>query len=201
MKYDVEVFRNQYPIVEQFLRNFVCYRELCEAYLAVDLTSAFWTWTINAHICEATIQWCMVFGSDGNNPTHWKKLCVTEQQNDFEEAFRNGLYQSTDLTPETWPSYGEQMRNFRGQYVAHRELAIPVPVPDLDTARKVVFFYDKWIRDLILPEVTEKPLLEDLMQTIIREVKPYAMSFIAQTKLMNKWTEAGSRGSLSPGPW
>jgi len=185
MQYNVEVFENQYPIVKQFVYHLVCYRQLYEAYNAIELQSVFWIRTIDAHILQAVIQWCMVFGSDGNNPIHWKKLCIVDQES-FEQTFRNGLYQSTDLTPETWKSYGEQMRGFRGRYAAHRELTIDYPVPLMDTALKVSFFYDKWIREVISPDVFDEPHLEDSMYEMIREVKPYAMNFISQTKLMNQ---------------
>ena len=190
MPYNVEVYRNQYPIVRDFVYHLVCYRQLHEAYTGLELESVFWTSTIDAHLLQAVIRWCMVFGSDGNNPTHWKRLCTNDQES-FEEDFRDSLYQSTDLTPETWRAYGEQMRAFRGRYAAHRELAIDGPVPKMDTALNVAFYYDGWIRKILLPDIFDDISLEDSMQNMIMEVKPYAMNFLSQTKLMSHKTEHG----------
>jgi len=101
MEYDVDIFCEQFPIVKTFLYHLTCYRELHRAYQDLELKSEFWTHTIDAHLLQACILWCMVFGSHGCNPTHWKKLCKQDREN-LENSFRKGLFEHTELTQEKW---------------------------------------------------------------------------------------------------
>ncbi len=74
MEYDTDVFREQFPIVKTFLYHLTCYRELHRVYQDLDLKSEFWTHTIDAHLLQAAILWCMVFGSNGCHPSDNKPL-------------------------------------------------------------------------------------------------------------------------------
>ena len=86
MGYNPDVFIEQFPLVKRFLYHLLYYRTLHEAYIRNQLQSEFWTHTIDAHLLQALINWCMVFGSDGCNPTHWKKLSLT-QSHELQEGF------------------------------------------------------------------------------------------------------------------
>lgn len=187
MEYNVDVFSEQFPIVKRFLYHLTCYRELYRIYQDLDLKSEFWTHTIDAHLLQAAILWCMVFGSDGN-PTHWKKLC-DQDIGSLKDSFRNGLFEETKLTKKTWDTYWKTMNDFRGAYVAHQELNYSNSVPDFTTAQEVAFFYDKWIRSLIAPDVFDEPPLKESVEIIQKRIRPLAMHYLAEIKLRKSNTE------------
>ena len=183
MKYNADVFCVQFPIVKRFVYHLVCYRELSQAYNNLSVESVFWTHTIDAHVLQACISWCMVFGSEGLNSTHWKKL-NTENSEELKTNFCAGLLAYTSLSQEEWIAYGKEMREFRGGFAAHRNLGFNKPVPNLEIAKDVALFYDTWIRKLIVPDVFEEPPLADSLQLMHENVRPLAWSFISQTKLL-----------------
>lgn len=150
---------SQFPIVKQFIYHITYYRALHRTYQESKLQNEFWTLTIDAHLLQATIQWCMVFDSDGCNPTHWKNL-TQGQSNVLHKSFRDGLFQQTGLDEETWSQYWEEIVDFRNNYAAHRALEFSKPVPSFENALKVAYYYDNWIRKVIWPDTFDEPSLE-----------------------------------------
>ncbi|MBT8763562.1 hypothetical protein KFV02_06405 [Desulfohalobiaceae bacterium Ax17] len=183
MKYNADVFCVQFPIVKQFIYHLICYRELNRVLQDLDLKNEFWTYTSNAHLLQCTILWCMVFGSDGCNRTHWKNLCGSDSVK-LKDSFRQGLFKSTKLNQETWQVYWNKMNSFRGGYAAHRELEFTDPVPDFTTAQEVAYFYDQWIREVILPDVFDEPPLKKSAFKIQQEIRPLAVHFLSETYLL-----------------
>ena len=188
MEYDVDIFCEQFPIVKTFLYHLTCYRELHRAYQDLGLRSEFWTHTIDAHLLQACILWCMVFGSHGCNPTHWKKLCNQDREN-LENSFRKGLFEHIELTQEKWDEYWKDINNFRGGYAAHRELNYSKPVPEFKTAEAVAYYYDEWIRELINPDIFEEPPLKKSVSLMQKRIRPLVMLYLSETKLMKEGTE------------
>lgn len=148
MNHKPEVFQNQFPIVKWFVYHLTYYRALSNGYKEHQLQNEFWTLTIDAHLLRAAINWCMVFGSDKSNPTHWN------------QNFREGLFKATGLNQNTWQQYWKSMTYFRNKYAAHRELPFTSPVPVFDTALAVAYYYDNWVRKIISPATFEEPTLE-----------------------------------------
>jgi hypothetical protein len=188
MDYNVDIFREQFPTVKTFLYHLTCYRELHRIYQDLNLKSEFWTHTIDAHLLQAAILWCMVFGSHGCNPTHWKKLCDQDRLK-LEHSFREGLFKNTDLTQERWDAYWKEMNDFRGGYAAHRELDYSKPVPGFRMAEAAAYFYDEWIRELISPDIFEEPPLRESVSLMQKEIRPLAMHYLSETKLIKADTE------------
>lgn len=124
MNYNSDVFEEQFPLVKRFVHHLTNYRALHAAYVEYRIQSEFWTHTI-AHILQATINWCMVFGSDTRNPTHWKKLLQT-QLDALQARFRNGLNKE-GIAETEWKKCWEEMTTFRNKYAAHRELDLNLP--------------------------------------------------------------------------
>ena len=191
MEYNVDIFCEQFPIVKTFLYHLTCYRELHRTYQDLNLKSEFWTHTIDAHLLQASILWCMVFGSHGCNPTHWKKLCDQDREN-LEDSFRKCLFKNTEFTQKKWDAYWKEMNNFRGGYAAHRELNYSKPVPQFKTAEEVAYYYDKWIRELIEPDIFEEPSLKESVALMQKGIRPLAMHYLSETKLINPDTEPGA---------
>lgn len=104
MNYAQEVLMNQFPIVKRFVEHITYYRVLSKAYKESGARDEFWTLTIDAHLLRATINWCMVFGADKSNPTHWKRLSKIESD-EFNQKFRRGLFETTRLGDEMWNEY------------------------------------------------------------------------------------------------
>jgi hypothetical protein len=142
MTYDVDVLKTQFPIVKRFLYHLVYSRVVRDSYQKSKLRDEFWTLTIDAHLFHATINWCMVFGSD-KEPTHWKRL-VNQSKNHI-RTFGKGLLQKTGLDKNRWNAYWHHMVSFRNRFAVHRELeAYQEPVPYFDTALAVAYYYDEW---------------------------------------------------------
>jgi len=161
MHYDHNVFISQFPIAKRFVYHLTYYKILHKMYQKNDLKCEFWIHTIDAHLLQAAILWCMIFGSDGpNNPTHWKKLSSKKTES-LKKSFRDGLLISTQMNREQWQKYHTEMVNFRNEFAAHRELKYKKPVPNFDYALKVVYYYDQWIREIIAPDTFEEPLLKE----------------------------------------
>ena len=165
--YDPDVFRNQFPIVKKFVYHLTYYRTLLTGYRERGLQDEFWTLTIDAHLLRATINWCMVFGSDKTNPTHWKRLSVKEPQKLY-KSFRGGLSQETGLNVQQWQRYWNSMVDFRNKYAAHREWNFSKPVPNFDIALAVAYHYDNWVRKVISPDVFDEPPIEEFAISLYR---------------------------------
>lgn len=157
MRYDSDIFCNQYPIAGSFVQHLAYYRAGKPVYDRLGLKSPFWCATLDAHLKIATIQWCKVFGSDGCNATHWKKTARLDVET-AKKSFRSKLVRP-GLSFADWQKYHRSMRNFRNKFVAHHEIGFADPVPNFDTALNVAYVYDGWVRELIRPDVYTGPWL------------------------------------------
>jgi hypothetical protein len=101
----------------------------------------------------------MVFGSDQSEPTHWKRLSISDSE-ELNKSFREGLFKTADLNQQTWENYWRRVVDFRNRFAVHRELEFKGPVPVFDTALAVAYFYDTWVREIISPDSFDEPLLK-----------------------------------------
>lgn len=181
MHYEPQVFMSQFPIVKRFVYHLVYYRTLSKAYGDSQLQNEFWTLTIDAHLLQAVIYWCMVFGSDRCNPTHWKHLSP-DQCEALRQHFRNGLFQQTEQDQQAWELYRKEIVNFCNNYAAHRALRFSSPVPHFDMALKVAYYYDNWVRRVISPNTFAEPLLKAFALTLAQSVNPLVNRLFEVTK-------------------
>lgn len=188
MEYKSEIFIEQFPIVKCFLYHLVYYRGLSNVYNKFQLKSEFWTHTIDAHLLQAAIHWCMVFGADGCNPTHWKNLSADDSA-ELIRSFRQCLFNKTGINSGEWEKYWKEMTSFRNQYAAHRELNYKNPVPDFSIALNISHYYDNWIRKVIEPDVFDEPLLTETEENLKKAVAPLIDQLLKITKEYNKDTE------------
>ncbi|OIR05799.1 hypothetical protein GALL_119250 [mine drainage metagenome] len=180
--YNSEVFMTQFPIVKRFVYHVVYYRALLKQYSERQLQNEFWTLTIDAHLLQAVVHWCMIFGSDGTNPTHWKHLS-TNQSSQLEQTFRDGLFRETYINQEEWNRYWKEMKHFRDNYAAHRTLNNLCTTPHLDMALKVAYFYDDWIREVISPHTFDEPPLKEFASTLLESTSALAGRLFDATKV------------------
>jgi hypothetical protein len=127
------------------------------------------------------VDWCMVFGSDGCNPTHWKRLSK-QQSKELTESFRKGLFQELDLDKAAWDKYWHSFKDSRDNFVAHRELNFSRPVPNFDTALDVAYYYDKWVRKIIAPDTLDEPPLEQAAMSQMQSATPLIDKLLRVTK-------------------
>ena len=171
MKYNDEVFMNQFPLVKRFVYHITYFRVLRAAYGKNGLECEFWTHSIDAHLLQATICWCMVFGAHRQNEIHWKRL-TDNNSKELEDSFRTGLSAHAGIEWSQWQRYWKELTNFRNQFAAHRDLQYSGPVPSFDTALKVTYFYDDWVREVIAPDSFEEPALLELATRLEGSVTP-----------------------------
>ncbi|HBP87369.1 MAG TPA: hypothetical protein PKK23_19160 [Nitrospirales bacterium] len=193
MHYDPDVFLEQFSIVKRFVYHLFYYRTLHASYKRHEIQSEFWVHTIDAHLSQAAISWCMVFGSHGCNPTHWKKLSQLNSQ-EIEKSFRAGLVTHTSLDMRAWEKYWKEMNEFRNEYVAHRHISFQKPVPDFEVALKIAHYYDDWIRSLIAkghsqeeeqfipPATFDEPPLRESERFLREEASLMIDQFLKHTK-------------------
>jgi len=186
MRYNVEVLKDQFPVVKQFIYHLVCFREVSSSCRALALPSVFWRSTGEAHLLLASIRWCMVFGSHGlTNPTHWKRLSEDDSK-ELEESFQQGLSQHIGISTTQFVQYWKEMKYFRDNYAAHRKLGeYKKPIPDFTVALNTVFYYDEWIRKIIHPDcfmVWEEPPLKQSYEVMKQTVVPFISQLIEYTK-------------------
>jgi hypothetical protein len=154
------VFAQVLPLVDCFVKHLLCHRQLAERVLAVKPQSPFWQLTSDAHIQQAAIYWCMVFGA-WSNATHWRNLSTTDTDG-LRQSFRDGLLNELGVSLPAWEAYQQDVKSFRDTYAAHREGAYEGAVPSFDLALEVAFFFDSWVRDVIAPDILDEQPLRTL---------------------------------------
>lgn len=192
MNYDPEVFRNQFSIAKRFVYHLIYYRALTEGRKDHCLQNEFWALTIDAHLLRATINWCMVFGSHKSNPTHLKRLSITDSEALYQN-FIDGLFNATGLDRNRWQNYWKDMTDFRNKYAAHRELQFASPVPNFDTALVVAYYYDNWVRRVISPHTFAEPALDSFALSLQLSVAPLMRKLFAVSAELVEPNPAGTR--------
>ena len=160
MSYEKAVFIKQFPATRRFVYHLASYRKLFEASHKYKFDKEpFWVITIDAHLLQSSIIWCMVFGADNTSDIHWKKLSK-DNPDEFQKGFRDGLIADLKITWDEWTKYWQEMVDFRNGFAAHMDLAYEGKnVPHFDIALKASYYYDSWVRKIINPDTTQEPRL------------------------------------------
>ena len=96
----------------------------------------FWRLILGNQLDVAVLEWCKVFGSDGE-ATHWKKIVPPTKH----EQFRNDLLTAVSVKPAAWAAYWKEMKAYRDNQVAHHiEMDKDAKFPELDLALSSSFF-------------------------------------------------------------
>ena len=131
MGYNFEVLSRQYGVVALFVRHLAYARGIKEATANLIDRREFWESTASAYLELAVVEWCKVFGSDGEK-THWKKVLadnIKEIEEQDLEDFRRRVLSKTGLTQKEWDTYHKKMLSLRDKYVAHLDLSKPFSEP------------------------------------------------------------------------
>lgn len=94
----------------------------------------------------AVIEWCKLFGSEGSNDLHWKRLYP-----DRLDEFRAGLYAATGTDAAGFQAYWREMKRWRDTNYAHHQqgAALPAKWPQFDIALAAAeYYYDRVVAEL-----------------------------------------------------
>jgi len=105
----------------------------------------FWRIIHGNQLDIAVLEWCKVFGTDGE-ATHWKKIVLPDDH----DQFRNNLFGAVGVSGDEWAIYRAEMKAYRDNLVAHHiELKAIANYPVLEIAIKSsCFYYSRLIKEL-----------------------------------------------------
>ena len=100
----------------------------------------FWRLILGNQLDIAALEWCKVFGSDGE-PTHWKKIVPASGH----VSFRTALLADLEIDEKAWADYWTAMKNYRDNQIAHHIEVPDAKYPKLELALKSSFFYYRYL--------------------------------------------------------
>jgi hypothetical protein len=113
-----DVLRHQYPAVFFFVQHLAYNRVIKAAWEGRTHPSPFWASAVDGHLKLATVAWCKVFGTRGEEiHRHKTPIGTTKQQ--AQQDFRERIASHTGFTRQQWENYHKDMLDFRNKYVAH----------------------------------------------------------------------------------
>lgn len=168
MEYNEDCFSKVIPLLKDFLYHLASYRVIRSTLNKFPGEREFWVYTCDAHLKNAALVWCMVFGTDFNE-THWKNIFKGYNEN-ANELFRKYLQDNSNIKKDDFQKYWESMKTFRNDYVAHKA-GYDKPVPVFDVACTIVFCFDSWLRKMISPDSIDMPSFMQLFNEYQRDIK------------------------------
>lgn len=161
MEYNIVIFKRLYPVLQDFLYHYINYKEMIKVIDELPGEKEFWVRSCDANLKIAVTSWCMIFGAEKSNPTHWKRVCEQDKEDNIKE-FRKYILNKGNLNKYQWDKHWNQIVSFRNRFIVHRELDFNDSVPYLETAKKVAIWFDLWIREKIKPDYLDFETLERL---------------------------------------
>lgn len=144
----------------------------------------FWRLIHGNQLDSAVLEWCKVFGSDGE-ATHWKQVVPAADH----DQFRSDLLASLEITVDVWAAYWNEMKSYRDNLIAHHiELNKVANYPVLDLALKSSFFYYNYlIKELrSLGETRYPGDLQSYCEAFEQQAREIARQAIASTAAMKE---------------
>lgn len=142
-----KTLRDVHKLMKNYCFHIQSYRVIkkCFAKLAGD--KEFWAYTCDAHLLNATLCWCKIFGSDSEN-THWKKIFIEREKEPTKNNFCKYL-EKEGINIGQWGVVHKDMLKFRNEYVAHTSNYDDI-VPYFDKASKILHLFDRWLRETLI---------------------------------------------------
>lgn len=169
MRYQKEIFVEQYPLVDSFTKHLVCYRVIRSNLENLRQGTSFWSDTSTAHLLQASISWCMLFGSDGQNGTHWKKLDLGMAMS--KRTFGNAYSRLSPSLRSSGSPTGKRWWIFETTTAPTGRCVSNALCQCLTSLWRSLFFYDSWVRDVIQPDVLDEPPLKQLVDDFQKKVE------------------------------
>ena len=171
MAYDRSIVRIHLYQLALIVRNVAYYRALDAVKKGWDKN--YWIFIYNNHLDIAILEWCKIFGSNGEK-THWKNVVPTKDQREFREQMLKYIGVSAD----EWEAEWKVLTGYRNRHLAHHDFSPKRDVyPNLDPVLKSSTFYYQWLRDHWISEF-QPQYPEDFMD--------YYAKYFAQAKIFAK---------------
>lgn len=155
---------HQHGVLVSFIHHLAYYKVLFLHYKASDNKSEFWKWTIDAHLNNAIVDWCMVFGTDANE-VHWKNVLLDDH---YRADFLHSLKSVTGMDKMQFRRFWVEITEFRNKYATHRNTSDAYPsVPYMDKACCVAICYDDCLRTKIV-DIIYEPSLRERYERLLR---------------------------------
>lgn len=142
--YNEDVIGEILHILKDFLYHIESHRCINNKLDDLQGEREFWIYTSNAHIMNAAISWCKVFGTYSNK-THWNNI-FDKKIIKYAKAKFFALLEQKNISKKQYEENREKIRSFRDKYVAHNE-DYEAPIPNFDYACKTVFCLDELLRE------------------------------------------------------
>lgn len=195
MPYSRDVLASLIPQVDAFVKHLLCHRAIRRGDRLPK--HIFWSLTSDAHLLQAVVCWCKVFGATGTNDTHWHHLDKAEVGK-LQEGFRAELQAVLGLDKNTWAAYQKEVTGFRNNYAAHTKIGFSAPVPKLDLALDIAYLFDHWVRAVIAPDTLEEKPLEELAAELTKELDAcIGGACMTARRLRRTMRSSGPRGETS----
>lgn len=139
----------------------------------------FWCLIYGNQLDITILEWCKIFGSNGE-ATHWKKIVPPTDHNQF----RAELIKMLGITEQEWEAYWNELKNYRDNQVAHHiEIYKVSNYPSLSLALKSSFFYYKYLIKewRLLGETTYPNDLESYCIAFEEQVREVASQAVKST--------------------
>ena len=117
-----------------FARNLAYYRAGWSLEHKGLLENTFWRQVNNNFVDMCVLEWCKLFG-DQKEKHYWGKI-VTNRA-----AFKAGLLLHLGLDDKAFEGEISDMRKLRDEHIAHLDSDLTGYIPQLDIAKKTVWFY------------------------------------------------------------
>lgn len=138
-----KTLRDVHKLMKNYCFHIQSYRVIkkCFAKLAGD--KEFWAYTCDAHLLNATLCWCKIFGSNSEH-THWKKIFIESERTFTKKIFCEYL-KKKGIDAKEWETVHKVILKFRNEYVAHTSNYDDI-VPYFNKASRVLHIFDEWLR-------------------------------------------------------
>lgn len=141
-----DIVNIQINLLLDFTQSFAYYRAINQDLPRVQRNIPFWIYSMNTHYFRAITDWCIVFGSDNNNKSHWKNVSEDEKRK-IKLVIRPLVLAAANFTQSEWDFYRTELVAFRNNYAAHRNVNPKEDrVPNLDNAFEIAKSYSNWLK-------------------------------------------------------
>jgi len=159
-KLNISVVEKQFDVLYSFTRSLAYHESIKQDLTNFNENYDFFFYTMNSHILKSITEWCMIFGTNGNE-IHWKKTSLSHSD-EFYYEIKNLIYQSTGFSQNEWETYYDVMLNFRNNYVAHRNPHFKKSFPNMDNALNIAVVFFDWLKGQLQPCYNEPESLNIL---------------------------------------
>jgi hypothetical protein len=174
----IERLRRVLTLCCYFIQNLAYYRAgWKDQKVFPQYKSQFWVTANGNFLDQCVLEWCKLFGDD-KGEHYWGKI-VSDST-----SFKKNLLLTLGISASEFDTHIEKIRRYRDKFVAHLDSDKVMNIPDLETAKKAVLFYQKHI-------LGEEALATDLLGPIPEANPCYDLDSLYQRRFNEARSEYG----------